>query len=41
MLDPIALAEDLDIAHRASLKANANIGSKYLVSSLGLPVKKL
>ena len=38
-VDPTALANDVDIAHRASLKANANIGSKYLVSSLGLDSK--
>jgi len=38
-VDPTALANDVDIAHRASLKANANMGSKYLVSSLGLDSK--
>lgn len=38
-INPTALADDLDIAHRASLKANANFGSKYLISSLGLDQK--
>ncbi len=38
-INPTALANDLDIAHRASLKANANFGSKYLISSLGLDQK--
>ena len=38
-VDANALANDVDIAHRASLKANANLGTKYLVSSLGIDKK--
>ena len=38
-VDKTALANDVDIAHRASLKANTNIGGKYLVSSLGIDPK--
>jgi len=38
-VDAIALANDVDVAHRASLKANANLGAKYLVSSLGIDSK--
>ena len=38
-VDSTALANDVDVAHRASLKANANLGAKYLVSSLGIDSK--
>jgi hypothetical protein len=38
-VDATALANDVDVAHRASLKANANLGAKYLVSSLGIDSK--
>lgn len=38
-VDPTALAKDVDIAHRASLKANANLGAKYLTTSLGIDSK--
>ena len=38
-VDATALAKDVDIAHRASLKANANLGAKYLTTSLGIDSK--
>ena len=38
-VNPTALAKDVDIAHRASLKANANLGAKYLTTSLGIDSK--
>lgn len=38
-VDATALANDVDIAHRASLKANANLGADYLTSSLGIDKK--
>ena len=38
-VDPTALAKDVDIAHRASLKANANLGANYLTTSLGIDSK--
>ena len=38
-IDSTALANDVDIAHRASLKANANLGSNYLTTSLGIDAK--
>jgi len=38
-IDPTALANDVDIAHRASLKANANLGANYLTTSLGIDSK--
>ena len=38
-VDATALANDVDIAHRASLKANANLGADYLTSSLGIDAK--
>tara|TARA_X000001382_G_scaffold38951_1_gene26029 strand:- start:1696 stop:3444 length:1749 start_codon:yes stop_codon:yes gene_type:complete len=38
-IDPTALAKEVDIAHRASLRANANLGAQYLVSSLGIDAK--
>lgn len=38
-VDPKALANDVDIAHRASLKANANLGANYLTTSLGIDAK--
>ena len=38
-VDATALAKDVDIAHRASLKANANLGAKYLTTSLGIDAK--
>jgi hypothetical protein len=38
-VDPTALAKDVDVAHRASLKANANLGSNYLTTSLGIDAK--
>ena len=40
-VDSKALANDVDIAHRASLKANANLGTKYFVSSLGIDKKAI
>ena len=38
-VDATALANDVDIAHRASLKANANLAAKYLTTSLGIDSK--
>lgn len=38
-VDPDALAKEVDLAHRASLKANANLGADYLTTSLGLDRK--
>ena len=38
-VDPTALAKDVDVAHRASLKANANLGANYLTTSLGIDSK--
>ena len=38
-VDPTALAKDVDVAHRASLKANANLGANYLTTSLGIDAK--
>ena len=38
-INPTALANDVDIAHRASLKANANLGANYLTTSLGIDAK--
>jgi len=38
-VNPNALANDVDIAHRASLKANANLGANYLTTSLGIDAK--
>ena len=38
-VDATALAKNVDIAHRASLKANANLGAKYLTTSLGIDSK--
>ncbi len=38
-VDATALANDVDIAHRASLKANANLGANYLTTSLGIDAK--
>ena len=38
-VNPTALANDVDIAHRASLKANANLGANYLTTSLGIDAK--
>ena len=38
-INPTALAKDVDIAHRASLKANANLGANYLTTSLGIDAK--
>ena len=38
-IDPKVLAEELDLAHRASLNANANLGADYLTTSLGLDKK--
>ena len=38
-IDSTALATDVDIAHRASLKANANLGANYLTTSLGIDSK--
>ena len=39
IFDPNVLADELDMAHRASLKANAALNSDYLVTSLGLDAK--
>ena len=39
IFDPNVLADELDLAHRASLKANAALNSDYLVTSLGLDAK--
>ena len=38
-VDATALADDVDVAHRASLKANANLGANYLTTSLGIDAK--
>ena len=38
-VDATALANDVDVAHRASLKANANLGANYLTTSLGIDAK--
>ena len=38
-INPTALANDVDLAHRASLKANAALGTDYAISSLGLDKK--
>jgi len=38
-VDPKALAKDVDVAHRASLIANAGLGSDYLTTSLGIDKK--
>ena len=38
-VDATALANDVDVAHRASLKANANLGADYLTTSLGIDSK--
>ena len=38
-VDPDALAKEVDLAHRASLNANANLGADYLTTSLGLDRK--
>ena len=38
-VNPDALAKEVDVAHRASLKANANLGADYLTTSLGLDKK--
>jgi len=38
-VDATALANDVDVAHRASLKANANLGAKYLTTSLCIDSK--
>ena len=38
-VDPTALANDVDLAHRASLKANANLGANYLTTSIGIDAK--
>ena len=39
IFDPNVLADELDLAHRASLKANAALNLDYLVTSLGLDAK--
>ena len=39
IFDPNVLADELDMAHRASLKANAALNLDYLVTSLGLDAK--
>jgi len=38
-VNPKALAKDVDVAHRASLIANAGLGSDYLSTSLGIDKK--
>ena len=38
-VDSKALAKDVDVAHRSSLIANANLGSDYLSTSLGIDKK--
>ena len=38
-VDPKALAKEVDVAHRASLKANSAIGADYLTTSLGIDKK--
>jgi len=38
-IDSKALANDVDLAHRASVKANANLGADYLATSLGIDAK--
>ena len=38
-LDPTALRNDIDLAHRASLKANALFGGNIMASNLGLDPK--
>ena len=38
-VDSTALANDVDVAHRASLKANANLGANYLTTSIGIDAK--
>ena len=38
-VDPKALAKEVDVAHRASLIANARLGSDYLATSLGIDKK--
>ena len=40
-IDPTALADDIDVAHRASLRANATFGGKYLINSLGIDPKEV
>ena len=38
-VDPKALAKEVDVAHRASLKANSAVGADYLTTSLGIDKK--
>ena len=38
-IDSKALTNDVDLAHRASVKANANLGADYLATSLGIDAK--
>ena len=40
-IDPTALKYDIDVAHRASLRANAIFGGNYLINSLGIDPKEV